>query len=72
MVVKLSPQFWGSLRGSGFDSGVGAEVRVNGQFVDRIIYSTFQRFNLEWKNRTLRVFDITFKDELVEMAYRMA
>jgi len=24
--------------------------------VDRIIYSIFQRFNPEWKNRTLRVF----------------
>jgi hypothetical protein len=24
--------------------------------VDRIIYSIFQRFNLEWKTRTLRVF----------------
>jgi putative transposase len=29
---------------------------VNVQSVDRIIYSIFQRFNLEWKNRTLRVF----------------
>jgi putative transposase len=32
--------------------------------VDRIIYSIFQRFNLEWKNRTLRLFteqlDVTF------------
>jgi hypothetical protein len=24
--------------------------------VDRIIYSIFQRFNLEWKTRTLGVF----------------
>jgi transposase-like protein len=24
--------------------------------VDHIIYSIFQRFNLEWRNRTLRVF----------------
>jgi len=24
--------------------------------VDRIIYSIFQRFNLEWKTRTLRLF----------------
>jgi hypothetical protein len=24
--------------------------------VDRIIYSIFQRFNLEWKNRTLKLF----------------
>jgi len=29
---------------------------VNVQSVDRIIYSIFQRFNLEWKNRTLRLF----------------
>jgi len=24
--------------------------------VDRIIYSIFHRFNLEWKNRTLKLF----------------
>jgi transposase-like protein len=29
---------------------------VNVHSVDRIIYSIFQRFNLEWKTRTLRVF----------------
>ncbi|HEY6970684.1 MAG TPA: IS256 family transposase [Candidatus Angelobacter sp.] len=29
---------------------------VNVQSVDRIIYSIFQRFNLEWKTRTLKVF----------------
>jgi putative transposase len=29
---------------------------VNVQSVDRIIYSIFHRFNLEWKNRTLRLF----------------
>ena len=29
---------------------------VNVKSVDRIIYSIFQRFNLEWKTRTLRVF----------------
>jgi putative transposase len=29
---------------------------VNVQSMDRIIYSIFQRFNLEWKNRTLRLF----------------
>jgi putative transposase len=29
---------------------------VNVESVDRIIYSIFQRFNLEWKNRTLKVF----------------
>ena len=29
---------------------------VNVKSVDRIIYSIFQRFNLEWKNRTLKAF----------------
>jgi putative transposase len=29
---------------------------VNVQSVDRIIYSIFHRFNLEWRNRTLQVF----------------
>jgi transposase-like protein len=29
---------------------------VNVKSVDRIIYPIFQRFNLEWKIRTLRVF----------------
>jgi putative transposase len=29
---------------------------VNIKSVDRIIYSIFQRFNLEWKNRTLNLF----------------
>ena len=29
---------------------------VNVASVDRIIYSIFHRFNLEWKTRTLRVF----------------
>jgi len=29
---------------------------VNIASVDRIIYSIFQRFNLEWKNRTLKLF----------------
>ena len=29
---------------------------VNVASVDRIIYSIFQRFNLEWKTRTLSVF----------------
>ncbi|MFP5233610.1 MAG: IS256 family transposase [Acidobacteriota bacterium] len=29
---------------------------VNVQSVDRILYSIFHRFNLEWKNRTLRAF----------------
>jgi len=29
---------------------------VNVESVDRIIYSIFQRFNLDWKNRTLKLF----------------
>jgi hypothetical protein len=29
---------------------------VNVQSVDRIIYSIFQRFNLEWKNGILKIF----------------
>jgi hypothetical protein len=29
---------------------------VNVESVDRIIYSIFQRFNLEWKNRILKLF----------------
>jgi transposase-like protein len=29
---------------------------VNVASVDRIIYSIFQRFNLEWKTRTLKLF----------------
>jgi len=29
---------------------------VNVASVDRIIYSIFQRFNLEWKNGTLKLF----------------
>ena len=29
---------------------------VNVKSVDRIIYSIFNRFNLEWKTRTLEVF----------------
>jgi len=29
---------------------------VNVKTVDRIIYSIFQRFNLEWKTRTLKLF----------------
>jgi hypothetical protein len=29
---------------------------VNVESLDRIIYSILQRFNLDWKNRTLKVF----------------
>lgn len=32
---------------------------VNVKSVDRIIYSIFQRFSLEWKTRTLNLFTLT-------------
>lgn len=56
---------WKKLRTTNLIERVFVEVRrrtrpmvcfVNIASVDRIIYSIFQRFNLEWRNRTLRVF----------------
>jgi transposase-like protein len=55
---------WKKLRTTNIIERCFVEVRhsrpmvcfVNVQSVDRIIYSIFQRFNLEWKNRTLRLF----------------
>jgi transposase-like protein len=56
---------WRKLRTTNVIERVFVEVRrrtrpmvcfVNIPSVDRIIYSIFQRFNLEWRNRTLRVF----------------
>lgn len=56
---------WRKLRTTNIIERVFVEVRrrtrpmvcfVNVDSVDRIIYSIFQRFNLEWRNRTLRVF----------------
>jgi putative transposase len=56
---------WRKLRTTNLIERVFVEVRrrtrpmvcfVNIASVDRIIYSIFQRFNLEWRNRTLRVF----------------
>jgi putative transposase len=56
---------WKKLRTTNLIERVFVEVRrrtrpmvcfVNVASVDRIIYSIFQRFNLEWRNRTLRVF----------------
>jgi putative transposase len=56
---------WRKLRTTNVIERVFVEVRrrtrpmvcfVNVASVDRIIYSIFQRFNLEWRNRTLRVF----------------
>ena len=56
---------WRKLRTTNVIERVFVEVRrrtrpmvcfVNVDSVDRIIYSIFYRFNLEWRNRTLRVF----------------
>lgn len=56
---------WKKLRTTNVIERVFVEVRrrtrpmvcfVNVASVDRIIYSIFQRFNLEWRNRTLKVF----------------
>lgn len=62
---QFSKHLWRKLRTTNIIERCFVEVRrrtrpmvcfVNVQSVDRIIYSIFQRFNLEWKNRTLRVF----------------
>jgi len=62
---SFSRHLWRKLRTTNIIERCFVEVRrrtrpmvcfVNVQSVDRIIYSIFQRFNLEWKNRTLRVF----------------
>ena len=56
---------WRKLRTTNVIERLFVEVRrrtrpmvcfVNVKSVDRIIYSIFHRFNLEWKNRTLQVF----------------
>jgi transposase-like protein len=56
---------WPKLRTTNVIERVFVEVRrrtrpmvcfVNVDSVDRIIYSIFHRFNLDWRNRTLRVF----------------
>jgi len=56
---------WRKLRTTNIIERSFAEVRrrtrpmvcfVNVQSADRILYSIFQRFNLEWKSRTLRAF----------------
>jgi putative transposase len=58
-------QLWKQLRTTNIIERWFVEVRrrtrpmvcfVNVQSVDRIIYSIFYRFNLEWKTRTLEVF----------------
>jgi len=62
---RFPRHLWKKLRTTNIIERCFVEVRrrtrpmvcfVNVQSVDRIIYSIFQRFNLEWKNRTLRVF----------------
>ncbi len=58
-------RLWKKLRATNIIERCLVEVRrrtwpmvcfVNVASVDRIIYSIFQRFNLEWKNRTLELF----------------
>jgi putative transposase len=61
----LPRHLWKKLRTTNIIERCFVEVRrrtrpmvcfVNVRSVDRIIYSIFQRFNLEWKNRTLKLF----------------
>ena len=61
----LPQHLWRKLRTTNIIERCFVEVRrrtrpmvcfVNVRSVDRIIYSIFQKFNLEWKNRTLKVF----------------
>ena len=62
---SLPRPLWRKLRTTNIIERCFVEVRrrtrpmvcfVNVKSVDRIIYSIFQRFNLEWKTRTLRLF----------------
>ena len=62
---SLPRRLWRTLRTINVIERCFVEVRrrtrpmvcfVNVASVDRIIYSILQRFNLEWKNRTLKVF----------------
>ena len=62
---RFPRHLWRKLRTTNIIERCFVEVRrrtrpmvcfVNVPSVDRIIYSIFQRFNLEWKTRTLRVF----------------
>ncbi|HZP18052.1 MAG TPA: IS256 family transposase [Terriglobales bacterium] len=62
---RFPKHLWRKLRTTNIIERCFVEVRrrtrpmvcfVNVQSVDRIIYSIFQRFNLEWKTRTLRAF----------------
>jgi len=62
---RFPRHLWRKLRTTNIIERCFVEVRrrtrpmvcfVNVQSVERIIYAIFQRFNLEWKTRTLRVF----------------
>ena len=62
---SFPPHLWRKLRTTNIIERCFVEVRrrsrpmvcfVNVRSVDRIIYSIFHRFNLEWKNRTSLVF----------------
>ena len=64
-VFAFPRHLWRKLRTTNVIERCFVEVRrrtrpmvcfVNVESVDRIIYSIFQRFNLEWKNRTLNLF----------------
>src|ERR1700747_583845 len=62
---RFPKHLWKKLRTTNVIERCFVEVRrrtrpmvcfVNVESVDRIIYSIFQRFNLDWKNRTLKLF----------------
>jgi transposase-like protein len=62
---SLPRHLWRKLRTTNIIERCFVEVRrrtrpmvcfVNVESVDRIIYSIFHRFNLDWKNRTLKLF----------------
>jgi transposase-like protein len=64
-VFAFPRHLWRKLRTTNVIERCFVEVRrrtrpmvcfVNVESVDRIIYSIFQRFNLEWKTRTLNLF----------------
>ena len=64
-LFAFPPHLWRKLRTTNVIERCFVEVRrrtrpmvcfVNVESVDRIIYSIFQRFNLEWKTRTLNLF----------------
>jgi len=63
--LSFPRHLWRKLRTTNIIERCFVEVRrrtrpmvcfVNVRSVDRIIYSIFQRFNLEWKTRTLKLF----------------